>query len=471
VQRSDGLTAVVLARRIGFNAIVRYNSLSTGGKASTWAQQAAHSFQNKSHIVGQLQKQAQNVKQRVASQLYKKDAPLDRVQLSKAASNQLKSAFAAATLAAGAIVKCNVPTWKQVTPDECADACKELLSSVVTTPFKTYRSEQLYTIELEPPYKGAPALVLLHGYGSGSGMWAFNLDQLAQHFHVYAVDWLGCGASERPPFTPTSVSEGERWFTESFERWRAAQKLEKPIIVGHSLGGYLSAAYALHHPLRVAHLVLVSPAGIPVPPDPELLAKRRSHWVYGLLQYAWGKGVTPQSLVRALGPWGEKWTTDIISRRFQYMLEAHEQKFKSMNTAAFVKYLYQITAADGSGEFALNVLLSFGAHAREPMGPRLLHAAETGEVPEPSDAPVAGQKYRYNTPTTFIYGQGWDWMPADAGFATAQALRRHSIDATALLVPQSGHHLYMEQPDIFAAQLISRLTPNISASAAARKAK
>jgi pimeloyl-ACP methyl ester carboxylesterase len=286
---------------------------------------------------------------------------------------------------------------------------------------------------------------------------------------VYAVDWLGCGASERPAFTPKTVEEGESWFTESLERWRAAQGLEKPIIVGHSLGGYLSAAYTLHHPHRVAHLVLVSPAGIPVPPDPELLAKRRSHWVYGLLQYAWTKGVTPQSLVRALGPWGEKWATDIITRRFQYMLQAHEQKFKSMDTAAFVKYLYQITAADGSGEFALNVLLSFGAHAREPMGPRLLHAAESGEVPEASDAALTGpsavgKKVQYKTPTTFIYGQGWDWMPADAGFATAQGLRRHKVDAVATLVPQSGHHLYMEQPDIFASQLIARLNPRRAAA-------
>ena len=39
------------------------------------------------------------------------------------------------------------------------------------------------------------------------------------------------------------------------------------VLVGHSLGGYLAAAYALRHPEHVAHLVLVCPAGIGKKPE------------------------------------------------------------------------------------------------------------------------------------------------------------------------------------------------------------
>lgn len=37
-------------------------------------------------------------------------------------------------------------------------------------------------------------------------------------------------------------------------------------LIGHSLGGYLSTAYALKYPSRVDRLVLLSPAGIPENP-------------------------------------------------------------------------------------------------------------------------------------------------------------------------------------------------------------
>ena len=42
---------------------------------------------------------------------------------------------------------------------------------------------------------GAPPLVLLPGYGAGAGFYFRNLDGLAQHFRVHAVDLLGTGMS------------------------------------------------------------------------------------------------------------------------------------------------------------------------------------------------------------------------------------------------------------------------------------
>jgi cardiolipin-specific phospholipase len=51
------------------------------------------------------------------------------------------------------------------------------------------------------------------------------------------------------------------------ESWRESVGVEKMVLVGHSLGGYLASAYAVRYPDRVSGLVLVSPAGIPHGPD------------------------------------------------------------------------------------------------------------------------------------------------------------------------------------------------------------
>jgi cardiolipin-specific phospholipase len=127
---------------------------------------------------------------------------------------------------------------------------------------------------------------LLHGYGAGLGFFFLNFPALARWAgmrgtSVYAVDWLGMGRSARVPFrirakrgdTAGRVHEAESFFVESLEEWRERAGVEKMTLIGHSLGAYFSAVYALRYPQRVHKLVLLSPAGVPRDPNNTVLSR------------------------------------------------------------------------------------------------------------------------------------------------------------------------------------------------------
>ena len=152
-----------------------------------------------------------------------------------------------------------------------------------------------------------PALVLLHGYAAGSGFWCMNLDALAQCFDVYAVDWLGCGRSERPAFTAGADEAGpgggaEESLARALDRWRERVGLDHFVLCGHSLGAMLSVTYAHLFSERVRHLVLVSPVGVPPPRPPR---PEGYPWPWRILRALWARGLTPMAAIRFLGPLGQ----------------------------------------------------------------------------------------------------------------------------------------------------------------------
>lgn len=138
-----------------------------------------------------------------------------------------------------------------------------------------------YSKEKEDEIKNETKIVLAHGYGAGSAFFFQNIKSMAQvpNSRLFVLDWLGMGRSSRPTFhipssetknVDTRVAAAESFFISSLEDWRQKMGLEKIVLVGHSLGGYLSLAYALRYPSRVERLILVSPVGIPnAPPEEE----------------------------------------------------------------------------------------------------------------------------------------------------------------------------------------------------------
>lgn len=113
-----------------------------------------------------------------------------------------------------------------------------------------------YSIYYQCAGAGRP-LVLVHGVGGSSLTYRANIEALARHFRVYAVDVPGHGRSEKPD---------ERYEVESAAPFIAAfiEEVcgEPAALVGMSAGGLMCALTAAAYPQLVTHLVLVSTAGL-----------------------------------------------------------------------------------------------------------------------------------------------------------------------------------------------------------------
>lgn len=104
---------------------------------------------------------------------------------------------------------------------------------------------------------GAP-VILIHGLAASLFDWNDLIPALTQAgYAAHALDLLGHGQSHKPKDLEDYTVEN---VFAHFSAWLDSLELAEPLIlIGHSLGGYLSIQYALRHPKRVRALVLTDP--------------------------------------------------------------------------------------------------------------------------------------------------------------------------------------------------------------------
>ncbi len=101
-----------------------------------------------------------------------------------------------------------------------------------------------------------PPLVMIHGLMGNSRNLTYALSgQLRKRFRVITLDRPGSGYSTRHAGTAADLPAQARQIAAFIN----ALGLDKPLVLGHSLGGALALALALDHPHAVGGLVLVAP--------------------------------------------------------------------------------------------------------------------------------------------------------------------------------------------------------------------
>ena len=106
--------------------------------------------------------------------------------------------------------------------------------------------------------------MLLHGPAEFGAVWLPVLRQLVRSHRVIAPDLPGHGASGLPA---AGLDAGlvSRWLDELIEQTCPS----RPVVIGRVVGGAIAARFAIEHPGRPAHLILVDSMGLaPFEPTP-----------------------------------------------------------------------------------------------------------------------------------------------------------------------------------------------------------
>ena len=104
--------------------------------------------------------------------------------------------------------------------------------------------------------KGKPALVMLHGTAGHWEAFSSNFKAHSADFEIYALDMVGCGFTDKPD-QPLEVKD----YMAHVLGFLDAVGVQKANFMGCSLGAWISATIARHHPEKVEKLILLSASG------------------------------------------------------------------------------------------------------------------------------------------------------------------------------------------------------------------
>ncbi len=108
------------------------------------------------------------------------------------------------------------------------------------------------------PQPPRPTVLLLHGKNFNGDYWrdvAVHLDQSG--YRVIVPDQIGFGRSSKP-----DLNYSFEMLADNTAKLLDELKIQKVIVVGHSMGGMLAVKFARRFPSRVEKLVLENPIGL-----------------------------------------------------------------------------------------------------------------------------------------------------------------------------------------------------------------
>lgn len=114
---------------------------------------------------------------------------------------------------------------------------------------------RLCVIDINPGFTRG-TLVFVHGFGGRASQWKYQLVEFSPEYRVIAPDLRGHHRSSKPRTRYTVIE-----LLDDLAHIIDSLNVSKPfVMVGHSFGGALAAAYAVHYPDDLERLVLIATA-------------------------------------------------------------------------------------------------------------------------------------------------------------------------------------------------------------------
>lgn len=115
-------------------------------------------------------------------------------------------------------------------------------------------------------------LILIHGFGGQKENFSHVAAELRRQYHVYIPDLPGFGAASRDAQADYHI-EAQAARVIAFADALGLRRLH---MGGNSMGGFIAAECAAHHPDRIASLWLIGSAGVPGAKESESIRQFRS---------------------------------------------------------------------------------------------------------------------------------------------------------------------------------------------------
>src|SRR3954464_3768824 len=114
------------------------------------------------------------------------------------------------------------------------------------------------TLAYEERGTGDPPLLFVHGWACDRTYFAPQVENFAREHRVVAVDLRGHGQSDAPPgeYSPAVFAADLAWLCERLG-------IQRPVVIGHSMGGVVAVALAALHPHLPTAIVAVDAAICP----------------------------------------------------------------------------------------------------------------------------------------------------------------------------------------------------------------